>query len=240
VIEDGTDGKDFVHTLLEIRHASPACSVSVLVKTPQLSHVREAHRAGGLHDFGDPDDLANYTKIKAHLLSYIRAASSQPSSLDLLPKALLLQKALLIGFPTWQKHKQASGLLLNEILQAFDLSSVEKGTVLVAEKVFFPALGTADYSSLLGAELTPCIKPLLESASWESADSKPPTSTAGFSITLANFLAAGLEAGVEQLVAQVASRPTFLKHSSLRVFDDKQVRRVLSSVEELLTGRKAG
>ena len=173
--------------------------------------------------------VSSYEQIRQLILANLtRLTQPDRRHTELLNAASALAHSLLAGAPDWRHAKDLSAACFAPVVASLDLNSLQLAAAVAAECVYLPQLRLADYTARLTAGLAPLAPALSASGSW--LDQRSPTSAVGTAITLANFAASQQVSGVPraEIFANIASRPVFLKHPSLRQW--------LTSLEHLPQG----
>lgn len=230
IYKDNIDGRDFVFIQMELRNAQPLIELVPIISVPTVQQLSSHRRVGGIFSFADANIFGGYEDFVSIVLSYVREQISNPKGIaDAVEYAKTVQNFLLVGSEELRGIKPISSLITEALIINFDLDTRTAGLSLAAEMIYSPTIQATRYRDLLNSDKHNLSEILSKSASWEFKDSKP-QSAAGFTITLANFLAKEIVAQVPsgEILFKISERPHFLFHAAIRTLDEQKLRNMIS------------
>ena len=242
IFPDGLDSRDFVNTQIELRHAQPSIGLVPILDTPSIAQLSESRKIGGIVDYGDVGLLDSYPNLRSKIEAFLRTLASPDQLSKMFTYADSHSRCLLSTRPDWSSIKTVSKEFINELVLQYDLSAQENAAILAAEQLYAPWLKPDAYITLLQPDPFKLAPILSETSSWEIGQSATaPRSPAGFLITLANYSAAQLAAHPQtEVIADILSRPQFLKHPAIRVVTRDLLNALFNTITNKQTGVASG
>jgi response regulator RpfG family c-di-GMP phosphodiesterase len=212
---------DFIAICVELKSISRDLQLIPVVDSPSAFQLRELFGIKGISDFLSESMMKDYVDFKNVIQNFVRSSTITKSNDETLVDFDKLSIALSGGDIEKQEIKRLSKDILEEAISHFDLSLRDKLNVRAAEKVFFPNVSIATYSSLL-SESDPEIYEILNLLFRFGGE---PQDVGTFLVSFANFSSALIASGADREVFADLFRnpPKEVKHKSLRVISRHRV-----------------
>jgi hypothetical protein len=184
--------------------------------------------------------LDNSQELKSLIFSFIRDSAGDKSPLTTIIQYVRpLQNALLISSSAESALKTKSAEVFNEMLGWYEIETSELPSLVAAERLYLPSLNREKYREVLSPD-PHGLTGILEATSTWTKDAEPPSSMAGFIITLSNFIAQRQLDGAtaEKIISEIQMRPVFLKHVAVRTATTERLATLL--MRNLSSSRNTG
>jgi hypothetical protein len=230
---------DFVSIQQELINAYSEIQLVPLLGVPSISQLRESKKIGNVADFGNEAALLDPKLLKELIFSYLRESERTQSPIkSALDYAKPLQKALTLSDPELFGLKSKSSTVLKQMLNWYEVDYGDVPSLFAAECVYLSSVSVEKYTALFTPDPHGVLSVLTATGSWH--DGRSPSSLLGYLVTTANFLADRMSKNstIAEIVAEVATRPKFIKHTAIRTLNEEVLTALLETVAH--AGLKTG
>lgn len=232
VFEDGVEDRDYVYIQLELQNACSKIQVIPIVNQLNLSQISESQKAGNLYQLCEDNILYNYDSFKQYIQRFIRDRSQMELSDEKSFQDFRTISNTIQVSSKLEIDKVLSRQILGRSLGFFDFNFEENKNIALAEMIYSPDFSMKEYEKILGNKYFEILEILEQTSSWKQNSS--PKSSQGFLISFCNYSAFELGGGksVPELTDKILTRPIFLKHRSIRAFNENNLTQLLSAFTE--------